>query len=285
MIMQVFRDDATMSERASQISDETPDARFLFLGTATSVGIPVIGCQCPSCLSDHPHDRRTRSSGLLQGPWGSLLIDSGPDLREQALREKFPSLDAVLYTHLHLDHVAGFDELRAFCWRREHPLPLYGSPETLDGLARMYPWAFEVAQHQRGYVRSDARPFEGTFTFESLTVTPIEVAHGQVRTHGFRFDHDLLGSVAYLPDVKSIPAASLDLLRGVETLVIDGLRLEDHPTHLSIGGALDIISDLRPNRAYLTHLSHELDREKTSAGLPENVSLAHDGLSLNYPLS
>ncbi|YCM44717.1 MBL fold metallo-hydrolase [Verrucomicrobiaceae bacterium 227] len=274
-----------MSEQAMQITDTLSPGRFLFLGTSTSVGVPVIGCQCPTCTSSHPWDNRTRSSALLEGPWGSLLIDSGPDLREQALREGLSKVDAVLYTHEHIDHIAGFDELRAFCWHRDDPLPLYGSPETLAGLKRMYPWAFLGEQTQRGYIRPEARPFDSIFTFEGLTITPIEVDHGRVRTHGFRFDHEELGSLAYIPDVKTLPLASLELLHGLDVLVIDGLRQEKHSTHMSVGEALGIIAHLKPTRSYLTHLSHELPWEETNARLPANVSLAHDGLTLNFPLS
>jgi len=123
----------------------------------------VIGCSCKVCRSNHPHDNRSRSSIFFEGPWGRLLIDSGPDLRQQALREQLTAVDAVLYTHEHLDHVAGFDELRAFCWKRDSPLPLYGSPETLAGLARMYPWAFSVADRQAGYIHPEPREIEGAF--------------------------------------------------------------------------------------------------------------------------
>ncbi|MDB4537627.1 MBL fold metallo-hydrolase, partial [Akkermansiaceae bacterium] len=194
----------------STCSDQS---RFLFLGTATSVGVPVIGCPCPTCSSDHPHDRRLRSSAFIEGPWGRLLIDTGPDLHEQALRAKISAVDAVLYTHEHLDHVAGFDEIRAFCWRRDAPLPLYGSAETLAGLDRMFPWAFLNKGEHRGYVHPDPRPFEEPFEFNGLKITPIEVNHGWVRTHGFRFDFPGYFSLAYLPDVKSIPDSSLSLLR------------------------------------------------------------------------
>lgn len=283
--MQLSGHDATMSEQAMQITGNSAQSRFLFLGTSTSVGVPVIGCQCATCTSDHPWDNRTRSSALLEGPWGTLLIDSGPDLREQALRENLSKVDAVLYTHEHVDHIAGFDELRAFCWHREDPLPLYGSPETLGGLARMYPWAFMGEATQRGYVRPEPRPFESIFSFEGLTITPIEVDHGRVRTHGFRFDHKNVGSLAYIPDVKTLPPTSLELLQNLDVLVIDGLRHERHSTHMSIGEALVTIDHLKPTRSYLTHLSHELGWEKTSADLPKNVSLAHDGLTLNFPLS
>ncbi|MEN8771946.1 MAG: MBL fold metallo-hydrolase [Akkermansiaceae bacterium] len=273
--MQFSSHNATMTRNGST-------TRFLFLGTSTSVGVPVIGCSCEVCRSDHPHDSRSRSSVFFEGPWGRLLIDSGPDLRQQALREKLTVVDAVLYTHEHLDHVAGFDELRAFCWRRDSPLPLYGSPETLTGLARMYPWAFSVADHQPGYVRPEPREVEAAFDFNGLTITPIEVQHGSVRTHGFRFDHPAIGALAYLPDVKVIPQRSLELLHDLDILVIDALRHEEHHTHMTVAEALATINRLTPSQSYLTHLSHELAWEETNRSLPPQVSLAYDGLSLTF---
>lgn len=257
-------------------------SRFLFLGTSTSVGVPVIGCRCPVCTSKHPHDNRTRSSAYLSGPWGNLLIDSGPDLRQQALRENLTSVDAVLYTHPHLDHVTGFDELRAFCWHRHAPLPLYGSPETLNSLERMFPWAFIQEKHQPGYVRPCARPVTTPFDLDGLRVTPVEVDHGNVRTHGYRFDHPSFGSLAYLPDVKRIGPPSLALLEDLDTLIIDALRHEDHSTHMTVDEAIDTIDRLQPRRSYLTHLSHELPWDETSRSLPPGISVAYDGLSLDF---
>jgi len=278
--MQLYDDDATMSRRSKTKSHQS---RLLFLGTSTSVGVPVIGCECATCQSENPRDRRTRSSIFLEGPWGNLLVDTGPDLREQALREKISKVDGVLYTHEHVDHVAGFDELRAFCWNRELPLPLYGSASTIEGLMRMFPWAFSQHQPQQGYVQPDARVFDQTFDFNGLKITPIKVIHGTICTHGFRFNHQSFGSIAYLPDVKSIPTESLDLLQDLSILIIDGLRFESHKTHLSVPEALAVISKIRPNRSILTHLSHELSWEQTNAELPEQVSLAYDGLSLTFP--
>ena len=264
------------------MSDKGSDCRFLFLGTSTSVGVPVIGCSCETCSSDYPRDDRSRSSAFLEGPWGKILIDSGPDLRQQALRENLTVVDAVLYTHEHLDHVTGFDELRAFCWHRETALPLYGSPDTLAGLERMYPWAFPLEDHQPGYVRPDPRPVEDAFRFNNLKITPIEVQHGRVRTHGFRFDHPTIGSLAYIPDVKIIPQSSLDLLEDLDVLIIDALRHEEHHTHMTVAESLDAIATLKPKRSFLTHLGHELGWQETNEALPPQVSLAYDGLSLTF---
>ncbi|MGC6426609.1 MAG: MBL fold metallo-hydrolase [Akkermansiaceae bacterium] len=254
--------------------------QLLFLGTSTSVGVPVIGCRCPTCLSNDPRDDRSRSSIFLHGPFGKVLIDSGPDLRQQALRERLTEIDAIFYTHCHLDHVAGFDELRAFCWRREAPLPMYGSRETLAVLKQMFPWAFLNEGQQRGYVRPDARVFDSPFEFDSLQITPIKVDHGKVLTHGFRFDQAGAKSVAYLPDVKRIPPESIELLRGLDILIIDALREEDHQTHMTIEEALETITLLAPEQAYLTHISHEISVADFSKKLPPHVLFAYDGLRI-----
>ncbi|MDB0055885.1 MBL fold metallo-hydrolase [Akkermansiaceae bacterium] len=255
--------------------------RFRFLGTSTSVGVPVIGCECKVCLSQNPKDDRSRSSGYLEGPFGKILIDAGPDLRQQALKENLKEVDAVIYTHAHLDHVVGFDELRAFCWRKEDPLPLHGSKETLESLAAMFPWAFTKKKVNSGYVYPSPIPFEGPFMIGELKVTPIEVRHGRVRTHGFRFDHPDSLSFAYISDVKEIPEESRALLRGIDILIIDSLREQEHPTHLSVAEALEIIELLGSPRAYLTHISHELDCATLSAKLPDSISIAYDGLTLD----
>lgn len=258
---------------------------LLFLGTSTSVGIPVIGCKCPTCTSKDLRDHRSRSSIFLEGPFGKILVDSGPDLRQQALRENITCVDAVIYTHCHLDHVAGFDELRAFCWRRESALPMHGSPETLAVLDQMFPWAFLNKGEQRGYVCPDPQPFDSPFEINGLKITPVEVLHGKVRTHGFRFDQEDGKSVAYLPDVKRIPDKSMLLLRDLDILIIDALREEAHHTHMTIQEAREIIEILKPQRAYLTHISHEINCADFSRKLPDYISFAYDGLQLDLKTS
>ena len=269
---------ATMSEH---FTPPLPSMRFRFLGTSTSVGVPVIGCDCPTCVSSDPRDDRSRSSGYLEGPFGKILIDAGPDLRQQALREKLSKVDAVIYTHPHLDHVMGFDELRAFCWGSKSPLPLYGSPETLKALTTMFPWAFTKEKISPGYVHPSAQPFDGPFKIKNLLITPIEVYHGNVRTHGFRFDHPGAKSLVYISDVKTIPTKSLNLIKGSDILIIDALREKSHSTHMSVAEALESVEALKIPRAYLTHISHELDCATLSAKLPNSISIAYDGLSLD----
>ncbi|MCH2063010.1 MAG: MBL fold metallo-hydrolase [Roseibacillus sp.] len=252
------------------------------LGTGTSVGVPVIGCDCPVCTSAHPGNQRTRSSLHLQLPGLSVLVDSGPDLRQQALRESLHTIDAVLYTHSHLDHVAGFDELRAFCWHRESPLPLHAGPETLEVLARMFPWA--MSNTSRSYVRPALRLIEGPFELGELTVTPVPVVHPSVETFGFRFDLPTGHSLAYLSDVKEIPSASLSLLEGLEVLIIDALRPKPHPTHMNVEESLAAIARIQPVRSLLTHLAHEIDYRTAPCdlNLPESVTFARDGLRLSF---
>ncbi len=250
------------------------------LGTGTSVGVPVIGCDCAVCTSKHPANIRTRCSLHLQSPAVSLLIDTGPDLREQCLRENIRTVDAVLYTHAHLDHLAGFDELRAFCWRRDDPLPIYAGRETHEALRRMFPWAMKNTR--RSYVRPAPRVLDGPFTLGDLEVIPIPVEHAGIETFGFRFNLPGDSSLAYLPDVKHIPEASLDLLANLEVLIIDALRPAPHPTHLSLDESLAAATALRPRHTLFTHIAHEIDFTETSRTLPPGFSLACDGLKVLF---
>lgn len=252
-----------------------------FLGTATSVGVPVIGCRCAVCTSPDPRNKRTRSSIHLQSGELSLLVDTGPDLHQQAIREGLDRIDAVLYTHSHLDHIAGFDELRAFCWHREEPLPLYAGAETLANLQRMYPWAFSRDTH-RNYVRASAHELNGPFTLDPVTITPLPVEHGSVETFGFRFDVSGGRSLAYLSDVKRIPGDTRALMEGLDLLIIDALRIVDHRSHMTLAEALAAIADLAPAQAYLTHLTHDLEYTEISADLPEGVALAVDGMKIRF---
>jgi phosphoribosyl 1,2-cyclic phosphate phosphodiesterase len=252
-----------------------------FLGTGTSVGVPVIGCGCVVCTSEDPRNKRFRASVLVRGDGKTLLVDTGPDLRMQALREGLREIDAVVYTHGHLDHVAGFDELRAFCWRKKEPLPLHAGPECMKMLQNMYGWAFFPEREQEGYVRPDARLIEGPFSYGDLQVTPLPVEHASVETMGFLFSVPGGRSVAYLPDVKRIPPTTMALLRGTDVLVVDALRTKPHPTHFSLEEALAVAAEVGARETWLTHLSHEYDAGEMGRQLPLGVRMAWDGLRIS----
>lgn len=260
-----------------------PDFSLTFLGTSTSTGVPVIGCSCAVCTSDNPRHTRTRSSIHLQTPEFSILVDSGPDLREQALREKLTQVDAVIYTHAHLDHITGFDELRAFCWHRDTPLPLYGSSDCLAEIKRIFNWAFLPTNTYRGYIKPDPHETSGPFQLGNLTITPVPVIHGNFPTQGYRFDYPGTPSIAYLPDVKTIPEESQTLLKDISILIIDSLHHREHATHMNLSEALETAAHLRASNVYLTHLSHELNTAESETDLPEHISFAYDGLQLNFP--
>jgi len=253
---------------------------FTFLGTGTSVGVPVIGCKCAVCTSSDPHNKRSRSSALVKMGGITMLVDSGPDLREQALREGLREIDAVLYTHAHLDHVAGFDELRAFCWRRSEALPMHATRECMDTLMQMFGWAFSEENVYKGYVKPAARIIDGPFSYGDLKITPLPVEHAALETIGYRFDHPHARSIAYLPDVKRVPNETMWHLREVDILIVDALRPEPHPTHCSISEALEIIRQAAPGEAWLTHLGHENDHTTLGLGLPTGVHVAWDGLEI-----
>ena len=257
------------------------DFSLTFLGTGTSVGVPVIGCNCGVCTSENPRDKRFRSSVVVRAGGQTLLVDSGPDLRMQALREGLREIDAIIYTHGHLDHVAGFDELRAFCWRRHDPLPMHATRECMATLQQMYGWAFYPEQETAGYVRPDPKCIDGPFSYGDLKVTPVPVEHAAVETIGYLFEYPSARTLAYLPDVKRIPAASVELLMDVDVLVVDALRTAPHPTHFSLDEALATAAQLRAKETWLTHLSHENDVDAISRTLPPGVRMAWDGLRIS----
>ena len=257
----------------------TSHLRFLFLGTGTSTGVPQIGCTCAVCSSPNPRNKRLRSSVVLEYGSTRLLIDSSPDLRQQALREHLNHIDAVIYTHSHLDHVAGFDDMRAFGWNSEKRLPLYASPETLKVLRRMYPWAFSSENTYKGYIRPEGHEIDGPFTIGGICITPFPVEHAAVETNGYVFQCGNV-RIGYSSDVKTIPPSSMELLRDLDILVLDCLRKEEHPTHMSVDETLSVMKQVHPRHGYLTHMSHRLDYDELASSLPDDITPAYDGLEL-----
>lgn len=251
-------------------------ARVTFLGTGTSHGVPMIACDCPTCTSGDPRDQRLRPSALVELPGGrTLLIDAAPDLRAQALRYGVRRVDAILFTHAHADHVLGLDETRRFTAIQGCPMPCYGDPETIAEVRRVFAYAFRSVQQGGGVPQLELIPVTGPFQAAGQWVVPVPVLHGELPIYGYR-----IGDFAYLTDCSRIPESSWPLLAGVRVLVIDALRDVPHPTHFTVEQALEAAARAAPERALLTHLSHDLGHAETSRRLPANVELAYDGLVL-----
>ncbi len=256
--------------------------RLTFLGTGTSTGVPMIGCDCAVCRSDDPRNQRTRSSVLVHLPAGNLLIDTSPEVRLQLVRERVGQVHAIAYTHHHADHLFGLDDTRLFPKAIGGPVPIYCELEVEETIRRVFHYAFEQTAAlvpTGGIPQMTFRRIEPGEPFEVLgqRILPIRLDHGRFRVLGFR-----IGDLAYCTDVNRIPASSWPLLDGLDTLILDTLRPEPHPTHFSLAESLDVIARLRPKQAYLTHLSHSFDHEATGAILPPRVALAYDGLSLDF---
>jgi phosphoribosyl 1,2-cyclic phosphate phosphodiesterase len=251
--------------------------RLTFLGTGTSNGIPIIGCTCPVCKSDDPRDRRTRTSAVIHKNGRNILIDTATELRLQMIQSEIGRVDAVLFTHPHADHLGGFDDLRRFNEIDQSHLPVYAGAETARHLRERFGYAF-VDQFPFYGGKPDLllNEFDGPFTLFDETVYPIEVTHGSWTVHGFR-----IGPLAYLTDAKHIPDSSMDLLRNAEVLVLNALRERPHPTHLSLDEALEVIEEVKPKRAFLVHLAHELSHEAAERKLPPHVTVAWDGLTID----
>jgi phosphoribosyl 1,2-cyclic phosphate phosphodiesterase len=252
---------------------------FVFLGTGTSVGVPMLGCDCPVCRSTNPKNHRYRTSALVYTPQGNLLIDTGPELRLQLLREQVKQVHAVVYTHYHVDHLFGLDDLRLMARYLGGPMPIYCSQEVEEVIRRTFPYAFEERDVPLGWVPKLRFHRIGDEPFEVLgqRIVPVPLIHSWFNVYGFR-----IGDLAYCTDVSEIPAKSWDLLEGVRILIIDALRYKPHPAHLSLEQALEVVERLRPEQAYLTHMSHEFDYEQLQPTLPGGVEMAYDGLRIMF---
>jgi len=245
--------------------------RVTFLGTGTSVGVPSVGCECATCLSDDPRDKRLRTSVLIDHQGRNLLIDASTDFRQQALRIGLKHLAAILFTHSHADHCFGLDDTRPIMFR-DGAIPVYATDVTWEGLRRIFSYAFEPALYP-GVPRIIPNRIEGEFNLLGLKIEPLTVIHGQLPVTAFR-----IGEFAYVTDCISIPDESCARLMGLDLLVIDALRFKKHPTHMTLDQALEYIEQLKPRSALLTHISHDIKHADTSQHLPEGVEIAYDGL-------
>ncbi len=243
------------------------------------MGVPTIGCDCSVCTSADPRDHRTRPSVLVQYEGRNVLIDTTPDFRQQAIRERIHHLDAVLYTHAHADHILGLDDLRPVTFRHESKVPLYAGEQTSEILRSIFRYIFDNDYKYGNLARVHLNPLNDGVDLFGARFDAVKVIHGDTEIDGFRF-----GSAAYLTDFNEIPEASLEKLEGLDILFLDALRRKPHPTHSSVEQSLKIVERLKPRRTFFTHISHDLAHSATNASLPEGVQLAHDGLKLEFEI-
>jgi phosphoribosyl 1,2-cyclic phosphate phosphodiesterase len=255
--------------------------RLTFLGTGTSVGVPMLCCDCAVCCSTDPRDNRSRASIYLATPEGAYIVDTGTDLRTQCLRENIWQVDAAIMTHAHTDHVMGFDDLRRFAATRGGCMPVYASAETMASLERVYDFAFKTDNPWPGYLKPEPHVICGPFSLGKTLVTPLPVPHGSSETYGYLFSRQNKKLVAYLSDCSGVPDEIARKIKGVQLLVIDALREKPHPTHLSVNQALEVAQRVQPVRTLFTHICHELP-QSAETNLPPGVGIAYDGLMVDF---
>jgi len=248
------------------------------LGSGTSMGVPTIGCHCPVCLSEDPRDKRTRPSLLVQYGGHSVVIDTAPDFRFQAIREGLRRLDAILFTHPHADHILGLDDVRAFNIHQGR-VPIYGNRKTIDAIRETFRYIFDGNYPFGGVPQIATHVIEGPVDLFGVKFLPVPVLHGFMEVLGFRF-----GSAAYLTDYGQIPESSFALLEGLDVIFLDALRHQPHPTHCTVEQAVAHAARIQARRAFLTHIAHDLAHEETNARLPGHLRLCYDGLRLEVEL-
>jgi len=253
------------------------DIKVTFLGTGTSQGVPVITCECDVCRSTNSKDKRFRSSILIETKGKTLVIDTGPDFRSQILRAGVKDLDAVLYTHEHKDHLAGLDDVRAFNYKHGREMPIFATERVQKQLKQEYYYIFENHNYPGVPKIRLHEIFDDAFYVSGVEVTPIKVLHYKLPVLGFR-----VGDFTYITDANYIAPEEMDKIRGSKVIVLNALRKEKHISHFNLDEALEIIKELNPEKAYLTHISHYLGKhDEVSLELPENVEIAYDGLVIN----
>jgi phosphoribosyl 1,2-cyclic phosphate phosphodiesterase len=251
-----------------------------FLGTGTSQGVPMIGCDCTVCRSSDSRDKRLRSSVYIETPETAFIVDTGTDFRTQALRENIRRVDAVVFTHSHTDHIMGFDDLRRFSWQRGS-MPVYASARTMADLERVFLFAFKSTNPFPGYLKPEPHVVNGPFCLGDTKITPLPVPHGKSEVNGYMLSRAGRNLIAYLSDCSAVPDEVAQKIRGVECLVIDALREKPHPTHLSVTQALEVARRVQAKETYFTHIAHEL-AQSFEQNLPPHTRIAYDGLKLSF---
>ena len=249
--------------------------KVTFLGTGTSHGIPKVGCGCSVCRSKDPHNRRLRPSILLSAADRNVIIDTSTDFRQQMLTRPVPTLDAILFTHKHADHVHGLDDVRVFS-DVQGPIEAYADAQTCRSIRQSFAYIFEADNRISGIPKLNLHEVDGPFQLFGRTVIPVPLLHGRDPVLGYR-----VGNFAYLTDCSTIPDASLELLGGLDVLILDALRFRPHPTHFTVDESIEVAGIIRAKMTFFTHICHDLDHQSTDDMLPDDVRLAYDGLVID----